>query len=104
MRLNEVNKDHAVAVLDADDLSWLHNILYFYEKHCAIYPDYKNPDAAFHGLAKQVAVARDLCQYGNLDGHSLGIAAAHELAARPDGDLARKLEALIKNNGAGREG
>lgn len=101
MRLNEINKDHAVAVLDADDLVWLHNVLYFYEKHCGIYPDYRKPDAAFHGLAKQAAIARDLCQYGNLDGHALGVAAAHELVARPEGGLAKRLEEILR---AGQEG
>lgn len=100
MRINEVNGSHAIASLDADDLVWLHNILYFYETNYGAYPDYKKPDAAFHQLAKQVATARDLCQYGHLDGHALGVIAAHELAANPDGRLAGKLKKLQGSEGA----
>lgn len=94
MRINEV-KDRRVHVsLDASELVCLGNVMYFYEKHHETDPDASKPGDMFNGLYKQVVTARDLCQYGHLDGHALGDIAAHELAMRPEGDLAHKLDKL----------
>lgn len=94
MRINTIIDKKANVTLDASELVCLSNVMYFYEKHHAADPDASKPGHTFNEVYKQVVTARDLCQYGHLDGHTLGDIAAHELAVRPNGDLARRLEKL----------
>lgn len=99
MRINVIEARKAEATLDADELVCIANVMYFYEKHHTDDPDASKPGSTFNELYQQVVTARDLCQYGHLDGHVLGDIAAHELAVRPNGDLNHKLQKLIGNDG-----
>lgn len=99
MRINTIEAKKAEVTLDADELVCISNVMYFYEKHHMDDPDASEPGSTFNELYKQVVTARDLCQYGHLDGHVLGDIAAHELAVRPKGDLNHKLQKLVSSDG-----
>lgn len=98
MRINAIDGQGASLSVDPDELVCLANVLYFYQKHHAMDGSFTPPNAAFHAVAKQVEIARDLCQYGRLDGHVLGTVIAHEIEVNPDGRLAEKLRKLIPEN------
>lgn len=95
MRINAIRDKSADVTLDASELVCLGNVLYFYEKHYLGCEGASPAGPAFHHISKQVITARDLCQYGHMDGHSLATAAAHELAANPDGQLKKGLGQLL---------
>lgn len=97
MRINAIRDKSADVTLDAGELVCLGNVLYFYEKHYLECEGASPAGPVFHHVAKQIVTARDLCQYGNMDGHSMAIAAAHELAAHPDGQLEKKLAELLES-------
>lgn len=104
MRINSIKEKSADVTLDASELVCLGNVLYFYEKHHALDAGSSSPGPTFHGLYKQVVTARDLCQYGRLDGHSLGTIVEHELAMSPVGQLSQELAGLRPElPGTGRE-
>lgn len=94
MRINTIIDKKANVTLDASELVWLSNVMYFYERHHTADPDASQPGHTFNEVYQQVVTARDMCQYGHLDGHTLGDIAAHELAVRPNGDLAHRLQKL----------
>lgn len=94
MRINAITDKSADVTLDASKLVCLGNVLYFYERFWKDHPDASEPRDVFHGIYKQVATARDLSQYGHLDGHSLGTIVEQELAMNPAGQLDRKLSKL----------
>lgn len=98
MRINAIDGQGASLSVDPDELVYLANVLYFYQKHYETDGSFTPPNAVFHGIAKQVETARDLCQYGRLDGHVLGTIIAHEIEVSPDGRLADKLRKLIPEN------
>lgn len=98
MRINAIEAKKANVALDADELVCISNVMYFYEKHHTDDPDSSKPGSTFNELYQQIVTARDLCQYGHLDGHALGDIAAHELAVRPKGDLNRRLQKLVSDD------
>lgn len=95
MRINVIEDKYASVSLDADELVCLGNALYFYQKHYKTDGDFSAPGHVFHALFKQIVTARDLCQYGHLDGHTLSEMLSHELAANPDGLLRKKLSKML---------
>lgn len=94
MRINAIRDKSVDVTLDASELVCLGNVLYFYEEYWAKDPNPSKPGTTFHGLYKQIITARDLAQYGHLDGHSLGAIVEQELAMNPAGQLNQKLEKL----------
>lgn len=88
MRINAIRADGADVSIDVNELVCLGNVLYFYEKHWDANSGFAAPGQVFHAIAKQIVTARDIAQYGHLDGHSMGLIAAHELDLHPDGKLA----------------
>lgn len=94
MRINAIRKNEADVTLDATELVWLMNVIHSYQLRCDGDPGAIKPEAAFHGLAKHIAIAKNLCQYGTLDGHALKNIVSHDLNAHPDGELAGAMERL----------
>lgn len=95
MRINAIRADGADVSIDINELICLGNVLYFYEKHWDANSGFAAPSQVFHAIAKQIVTARDIAQYGHLDGHSIGLVAAHELALHPN----RKLAGLLSEHG-----
>lgn len=98
MRINEIRKKEVNVMLNADELVLLGNALYFYEKHHSIDKDCGRPGQTFHELNAQIVTARDLCQYGHLDSHSLGCIMRHKVAASPDGGFAKSLREYLEDS------
>lgn len=97
MRINEVRDRKVDVTLDADELVLMGNIMHFYEKNIqAQEPDSREPNAKFHEMNASVIIARDLCQYGNLDTFSIKHMVRHKIAANPGTGLAKFCEALKK--------
>lgn len=94
MRINRIGGKDVDVTLSADELVYLSNILYFYERHhkevrdeCQASPNRLKP--LHHEIAAQIITARDLCQYGHLDTFSLKCLVKHKVAANPDSRLAK---------------
>lgn len=97
MRINEVRNKEVDATLDADELVLISNLMHFYEKNLkTIEPTSRKPNEKFHELNASVIIARDLCQYGNLDSFSLKCIVKHKIAANPNGRLAEFREIMEK--------
>lgn len=95
MRINAIKSGHAELLVDDGELTWLHNVLYFYEKYHAGEDSFSAPNAVFHQMAKQLEIAKCLSQYGRLDSHSLDQIIHHEVGSNPDGELVGKLRKLL---------
>lgn len=95
MRINAIRTDGADMSVDVNELICLGNVLYFYEKHWDANSGFAAPGQVFHAIAKQIVTARDIAQYGRLDGHSISLIAAHELDLHPD----EKLASLLSERG-----
>lgn len=87
MRINRVEDKKVDVTLDADELVKISNVMYFYEQNCKKVEE-KKPDGKFHKLNAEIILARDLCQYGGLDGFSLRHIVRHHMEANPKGEMA----------------
>lgn len=94
MRINEIRKNQVDVTLDSNELVMLGNLMFFYESHYGIDADVSAPGPRFHRLNEQVIIARDLCQYGQLDNFSMDTALRHSVAACPERRLSDVQKAL----------
>lgn len=81
MRINSIKNGEVEMTLKCGELIDLGNIMYDYEQRCNEAHAKNKLDAQFHEMSAQIVTARDVCQYGHLDSHSLSVVMRHRAEA-----------------------